>query len=197
VNKWLAAACAVAVLLGARHLATRPIRRAPGVLVAEEPRQVAAVSAPWDRQGYRISPLATFAMRGRVLHTERYRFDRAADLAPVDLALGWGPMSDQSVIDQLSIDQGARWYHWTYSHEPPIPPPEIVTHSANVHAIPADPRIAERLKSVRAGSVIELRGYLVQVDGSDGWHWVSSLSRDDTGDGSCEVLWVEQLSIVG
>ena len=34
----------------------------------------------------------------RVLGTERYRFDRASELSLVDLALGWGPMSDTRAL---------------------------------------------------------------------------------------------------
>ena len=40
-----------------------------------------------------------------------------------------------------------------------------------------------------------LRGQLVRADGQDGWHWISSLTRTDTGDGSCEVVWVETVGI--
>jgi hypothetical protein len=32
---------------------------------------------------------------------------------------------------------------------------------------------------------------LVEADGRDGWKWRSSLTRDDTGDGACELMWVE------
>jgi hypothetical protein len=32
------------------------------------------------------------------------------------------------------------------------------------------------------------------VDGDDGFTWSSSLSREDTGNGACELIWIEQLS---
>jgi hypothetical protein len=51
------------------------------------------------------------------------------------------------------------------------------------------------LKSVSADDVVSLWGYLVEVRGDDGWKWRSSLSRHDTGGGSCEVVWVERLEI--
>ena len=60
--------------------------------------------------------------------------------------------------------------------------------------IPANEAVAKRLLAVRTGQIIHLRGRLVRVDGKDGWHWVSSLSRTDTGDGSCEVVWVSGLT---
>ena len=41
---------------------------------------------------------------------------------------------------------------------------------------------------------IRLSGQLVRVDGDDGFTWSSSLSREDTGNGACELIWIEQLS---
>jgi hypothetical protein len=51
--------------------------------------------------------------------------------------------------------------------------------------------VARRLKDVRPGQVVRLRGYLVAVTADDGWQWRSSLSRTDTGSGACELFWVE------
>jgi hypothetical protein len=46
---------------------------------------------------------------------------------------------------------------------------------------------------VRAGSLVRFSGYLVKVEAPDGWAWVSSLTRDDTGAGACELVWVDDL----
>ena len=40
-----------------------------------------------------------------------------------------------------------------------------------------------------------MKGYLVKITKADGWHWISSLKRDDTGGGSCELFWVEEVSV--
>jgi hypothetical protein len=48
---------------------------------------------------------------------------------------------------------------------------------------------------VQAGDVVRLRGYLVRVTAEDGWSWLSSTSRSDTGDGSCEVMWIEGVEV--
>jgi hypothetical protein len=147
---------------------------------------------PWTFQEHRITPLARFELRARVLGTERYRFDRASRLSPVDFALGWGPMSDSRVLEAVSIRQGDRWYFWRSSHLP-IPAAEVIRHSGNMHMIPANGAVARRLLAVRTGQIVALRGQLIRADGKDGWHWVSSLSRTDTGEGSCEVIWVESV----
>lgn len=169
----------------------RPVPHPPGVLAPADPEQGPPdPPAPWTHRGHRITPLATFHVRARILSMERYRFDRGAELSPVDYALGWGPLSDSRVLADLTIRQGDRWYFWSASRLP-LPPSEVVSHSANMHLIPATPALANRLTAARVGQVAELSGSLVRVDGADGWHWVSSLTRSDTGDGSCEVFWVD------
>jgi hypothetical protein len=43
--------------------------------------------------------------------------------------------------------------------------------------------------------VVALTGYLVEVRGPDGFRWRSSLTREDTGNGACELVWVEKLDV--
>jgi hypothetical protein len=126
---------------------------------------------------------------------ERYRMGREADLSPVDFALGWGPMSDAAVIDRLSISQSGRWYHFRWEGSPPIEPSLMAKSSANTHLVPADDLVKKRLLNVSKGAVVKLSGYLINVRHSDGWTWRSSLSRDDTGGGSCELMWVTDVQV--
>ena len=52
-----------------------------------------------------------------------------------------------------------------------------------------------RLRRLRPGQVVTLTGYLVDVRGPGGFRWNTSLRRDDTGDGACELMWIERVSI--
>jgi hypothetical protein len=172
----------------------RPVTQPAGILAPQDPLQTAPESeAPWVFRKHRITPLARIELRARVLSTERYRFDRAADLSPVDFALGWGPMSDTRILESFSIQQRDRWYFWSAARMP-ISASDVISHSANMHMVPADPLVEKRMLAVKNGQILELRGMLIRADGLDGWHWVSSLTRTDTGDGSCEVVWVESVS---
>ncbi len=172
-------------------LPDRPVRYPPGVATPDEPLQDNLTMGPaWVRDEYTIVGIANFELEAKVLGKERYWLDREADLCPLDLALGWGPMSDQAVVDEIDIEQSGRWYRWT-SDTMPITAAQIVRHSANMHIIPADDTVFSAVKRVRVGELIGLRGFLVKVDAADGWSWRSSLTRTDTGDGSCEVMWVE------
>ncbi len=145
--------------------------------------------------GIEARALAQYAISGRVLSTARYRMDRESALAPFDFALGWGRMTEPAVLDRLDMSQSGRWYFWRYEGEPPLPPREIETSSANVHLIPADAAVVRALRQVSAGQQVALRGYLLELQDTDGWRWRSSVTREDTGDGSCELMYVQAVEI--
>jgi hypothetical protein len=172
--------------------------RPAGLLAADAPNQVdIAHGQSFAVKDFRITPLADFELTARVLSRADYRFDPEAPLSPTDLALGWGRMSDSAVLDRMQISQSGRWYTYRWGADgPPIPPAEIIRSSSNMHMIPADKTIAATLLRVRPGDVVHLRGELIQARRSDGSVWRSSLSRTDTGDGACEVVWVQSLDVL-
>jgi len=175
-----------------------PVTQPPGVLVATAPVQEAVASSHQPfRYGddFTLTPLARFDVQGRVLGRENYYLDTESALAPVDLALGWQRMSDTAVLEHIDIHQRNRFYYWRVEQFP-IPRQEIETQSANMHIIPANPSVARRLDKVRQGQVVRARGYLVEARRDDGWHWRSSLTREDTGGGACELIFVERLEIL-
>lgn len=194
MKRWLLIAL---IAYGAWHWwGGRGVEHAPGVLVTAEPEQTAiSFTRPqFQVKGYTLTALARFSLTARVLGTEHYSFDREADLVPVDLALGWGPMSDSSVLSKISISQSGRFYYW-HVNEFPIPRRDIEVNSANMHLIPATPAVERELKRAQVGNIVHLSGYLVEARASDGWRWVSSLTREDTGAGACELIWVEELEL--
>ncbi|OGX07217.1 MAG: hypothetical protein A2Y03_08580 [Omnitrophica WOR_2 bacterium GWF2_38_59] len=172
------------------------VENAPGVIITANPEQRLLLTREGFRHGdVSISLLAEFSLDAMVLSKQRYYFGRDAELAPYDLALGWGPMSNPEVIKDIRISQGNRWYTYRYKIPPPIPHREISYHSSNMHLVAATKEVAEEIKNVRWGDIIHMEGYLINITGDDGWYWNSSLSRSDTGDGACELIWVEKFSI--
>ncbi|MEO5701658.1 MAG: hypothetical protein ABIS17_07470 [Casimicrobiaceae bacterium] len=195
--KWLVLAAALA---GGWHWWTleRPVPRAAGAVAPAPPQQV-DLDPPdrFERNGFRFAGRARYEIVARVLRKEIYRFDGAAALAPVDLALGWGRMSDSAVLEQLAITQMGRFFYWR-PRDPrtfAVPADALVTEVGQVHAIPSDPAIEQRLRRLRPGELVVMRGYLVDVDGPAGFTWRTSLTRSDTGDGACEIMWIESLDV--
>lgn len=196
---WLIAA---ALLYGGwQWLDSRPRHWDPGVLAPDEPlqRDLAATGdgapAALRRGGFTATPRARLGGVVRVLSREDYRFDPLASAVPVDLAVGWGPMSDTRVIEALDIAQGARFYTWRHEREPPLPTRTIATHSANWHIVPGSAEVERQLERVRRGDLLDFEGLLVDLGRDDGGSARTSLRRDDSGAGACEIIWVERLSI--
>lgn len=162
-----------------------------GMPAAHDPVQTtSALPSAFQHGNYTVTPLAHYEIKAVVLSRERYRHDPGAKLSPVDLALGWGPVSVASVLNNLNISQSGRWYEYSWSSEPPLDPDSIIAHSANTHCIPANDDVRRRLLAVKRHDVVTLKGQLVEIAGPDGYRWRSSLSRTDTRGGACEVMWI-------
>lgn len=173
----------------------RTLTQPPGVLAPDEPLQDAAGGGSILQRGdIALTTRAHFALTARVLSRENYH-DADAGLAPLDLALGWGPMSDSSVLKDIRISQSGRFYWW-HVDAFPIPRRAIETHSANMHLIPADEDVRGALDRIRPGQLVRLEGFLVDAGGPNGWQWHTSMSRDDTGNGACELVYVERAETV-
>jgi hypothetical protein len=144
---------------------------------------------------YTIETAKPYQMQARVLGRKDYSSGREAELSPVDLALGWGPMMDPQNLSEIEISQSGRFYFWKVKQFP-IPRRAIEHNSANVHIVPANKRVARNLDQVERGDVLALSGQLINVSADDGWRWRTSLSFTDTGRGACELLWLEDLTVL-
>jgi hypothetical protein len=191
---WIVAAL---VAYAAWHLYShRDIKHATGVLAAAEPMQRDLDDAPAIARGdFTLRPRAAFSATVRILHREDYSLGELATLVPTDFAVGWGPMSDSAVLSQVEISQGNRFYFWR-TESWPVSRAEIESHSANWHVIAGSETVRATLGALRAGSVVELRGQLVDVEGREG-RMSTSLRRDDTGAGACEILLASSARIIG
>jgi hypothetical protein len=177
---------------GAWHWnANRPVHAPDGVLAADEPQQTNIADGEKLQMGrWTLTVRATYQLKARVLARESYHFDAMSDLVPEDLALGWAPMSDNSVLRTIDISQSNRFYYWRTSAATRLAHEIIVSHSANTHVIPQTPAIARVLARLRPGEVVTLSGELVDAVRNDG-RWIkTSLVRTDTGAGACEVMLV-------
>ena len=175
----------------------REVARPPGVLVAEEPRQL-NLDPPRliEHKGFTLATRARFDITARVLRKEIYRLDGGSGLAPVDLGVGWGPMSDTAMLDRIEFSQMGRFFYWApRGADFPLSPDAIVTHAAQMHMVPANDAIEGRLKKLRPGQLVTVGGWLVDIRGPGGFVWNTSLRRDDTGNGACEIVYVESLDV--
>jgi hypothetical protein len=177
-------------------VSSRPIERPPGAIAAADPLQSDLEAPQTITKGeFQVIGQARFSAEVRVLSRERYRLGALADVAPLDIAVGWGPMSDSKVLEYIDITQSGRFYFWHYDDEPPIPQNEIESHSANWHLVPANSTVWHKLSGLRVGNIVKLDGMLVNLKNPDTGTFATSLRRDDTGAGACEIIYVQSASV--
>ena len=140
-----------------------------------------------------------YEIEGVVVHTNRHHgFGMEDQLSPIDVALAWGDVAEYNDRIDFNWSQRGRFLYWNVKKASDL---ELVGDVASVtrqvsnnHLIPANPDIRSQIKRILPGDHIKLVGYLVDVDsfGKDGANfcWYSSTVRNDTGDGSCELIFV-------
>jgi hypothetical protein len=143
-------------------------------------------------------PAASYRIAARLVSKERYSTGWAGAIAPFDYALAWGRLSDPASDAYVSYRQNQRWYYYRYKQNSPFDAVYISAHSSNHHILPATSNLRAALKQARKGDLMELEGYLVNLRGLYNgrlYTWRTSLSRADTGGGSCELFYLTRLRI--
>ena len=112
----------------------------------------------------------------------------------MDLVLAWGSLNQKEAVEGVRYRQSGRWYYYNLKDNAPVTLGYIGNHSANTHIIPVDRIVEKQLKKIRKNDHVVLSGYLANVHFSSGV-WKTSTTRTDTGNGSCEIFYVESVEI--
>ena len=175
------------------------ILQPPGILATEDPLITVPPGSliPWQRDNYTITPLKEYHVQARVLSKQHYLMGKETDLSYYDLVLGWKEMSDTKVLDSLEISQSYRWYEVRgKSNEILVNPSLIQFESGNMHIIADNKEVLRTIKKIKVGNVIILDGYLVGIQGPDGWRWTSSVESSSNGSHGCKVIWVNNVVVL-
>jgi hypothetical protein len=145
---------------------------------------------------FTIKPVARYRASVMLADREYYSYGWSAKIAPIDLAIVWGKLAEPDYGKYITYSQSDRWYFFEYKPESPFDSSYIIKHSANNHIIPATENVHKAVKSIKEKQKIILEGFLVNITGSykgqKVW-WNSSLSRNDTGEASCELFYVNKV----
>ncbi|MDV3429118.1 MAG: hypothetical protein LIR50_19170 [Bacillota bacterium] len=136
---------------------------------------------------------AEYKVYALVVSKKSYGKFSDGDIAPIDLALAWGKLTDVSYLKNISFFQSSRWYYYRYDGKSDIDLSYIASHSSNNHIIPKNKNILNILKKVKVKDKVILEGYLVDIYKGNNYTWKTSLKRSDTGGGSCEVFYTERV----
>lgn len=179
-----------------------PIDAQSNISIQNEPLQIAInpKRIPFKFGNYTITPVATFQLQARVLSNTRYYLNLTnflggemdAAIFPIDLALGWRAWDNPRIREQIDVSQSNRFYFW-HMDRLVLPLKEVSNTSSNMHIIPSSRRLFNVIYMLKRGDLVTMRGYLVNVTGDARKVWNTSLSRNDTGAGACEIFLVEEI----
>ena len=145
-----------------------------------------------------IIPVAGYQISGVVVSKEFYSNDWESKISPMDLTIVWGKLAEPDFDRYITYSQRNRWYFYTYKSGSPFDNSFVVSHSGNNHIIPADENINEAIKTIKEKDKVVLVGFLVNLKGTYKGQtvtWNTSLTRTDTGNGSCELFYVSKVRI--
>jgi hypothetical protein len=174
-----------------------------------EPTQVAGRRAPFgvSRGGvdYTVSPLYTYELRGMVVSrhdtsvwwnpTHRNWWKDHLNVA--DLCIVWGDNLKSGIYRELSYTSGS-FTCYVATKDSQTWSRFDSTGLSNNHLLTASPATAKLLRSVRPGDQVVVKGWLAEYahDAGMPFRRGTSVRRDDTGNGACETIWVEEAAVL-
>jgi hypothetical protein len=153
---------------------------------------------------YQFTPLYTYELYGLIVsdHDSKSFMDISHSSDPGntrDICVVWGENISNGAYKKVRYHSGdfTCFYEWSGEANPQF----SNEHIANNHIIPATDEIAKMLTEAEIGDEIHLKGtlanYLVQDKNKQTlFTRNSSTSRTDTGNGACEIMYVDTFQII-
>jgi len=173
--------------------------------IQSEPRQTPADKAPFDvvygGVEYRVEPEFVYDITGMIVsyrhHDNNSRMHRLANdhLNMLDVCVVWGDNTVSAELDKLkfwsgiftcNVQTGNRQAWDSF----------VMRQLSNNHLLSADEYIRDRVKDIRIGDQIRVRGYLAGYASAGIGKRGTSTTRTDTGDGACETIFVEHFDLL-
>lgn len=172
------------------------------ISIFSDPLQSAApdTTIPMIRKGkerYTLLPQARYQLNGQVVSYRRYYHGYMHYLSPWDYATLWG--NTDQYLPYLKFNQVVRFCLFNTRHPEKVDFVYVQRHMANNHLIPSNQNIRKALGKVKKSDLVRIDGFLVNVIGVDKKNlvsrWNSSTTREDTGNGACEIIYVTRLRL--
>ncbi len=169
-------------------------------LAVEAPTQEALVGTPGTLalpQGVSgtVTPRARYSHKAWVVAVDAPD-DAFKELMPIDLSLAWGPVADRAVLTTMRFHLKRRYISVRWSGALKMDERAVMQHISNHHFVPASASALKDLMIARPGDLVAFEGYLVDVTTASGKTSRPSLSRRDTGNGACEIVWIDAVTVM-
>ncbi len=173
--------------------------------LAADPAQAPTSRAPfttrWDGIDYTVEPVFEYDLYGLVVsyrqHGEGSRMHRLArdHLNMADVCVVWGDNATSEYLGDLDFWNGVFTCNVHTSSRAAWESFDM-TEMSNNHLISDDPAIRERVADVAIGDQVHIRGVLASYGAIGGGRRGTSTTREDTGDGACEVIFVDTFEVI-
>ncbi|MGR8935378.1 MAG: hypothetical protein ACU837_13455 [Gammaproteobacteria bacterium] len=172
------------------------------------PRQTPATVEPFEvrvnEQNYSIYPLFDYELDGVVisLHdadafSDIWHHKRWQDFLNLrDLCVIWGTNVASGVYRNMEFNNDS-WTCWASWPDKATGDTFKMNALSNNHLLTASEAVAAALMAAESGDHIRLKGVLAQyANKGNGFRRGTSITRDDTGNGACETIFLHDFTIL-
>lgn len=145
-----------------------------------------------------VQPLYEYRITGMVVSRRfsKNLAERRSDyLNMMDVGMIWGQNLEAEIYQNVKFHNNGVRLHWQWKDRA-TGGRLRGTQLSNNHLLCTDPELKQRIRALNRGDVIRLKGCLASYTGLGGGVRGSSVTRTDTGDGSCETVWVDELTVL-
>lgn len=144
-----------------------------------------------------LVPKARYEMVGKVCSRNNYTHGWLKDVAPFDLCVMWGRLATENLSGKVKFWQDdMRFSQFYVMPGSPFDVGYVYSHFSNNHVICHDETLCKAVSRIDKGDIVRVTGYLIYMQGTykgNEVNWNSSLSRNDTGNGACEIIYLSSL----
>jgi len=171
----------------------------------DAPQQHTAGKAPFtvtrNDVDYRITPRYRYDLNGLVVsyahHNGNYSLHRLWNdhINVTDVCVVWSDNVNGSDLNRIDFWNGKFTCDYRTSDDGVWKRfrKDLIS---NNHLLTVDDRVRDRIRDVRIGDQVRIRGWLVDYTNDTGGTRRTSTTRRDTGNGACEVIYVEEFRIL-
>lgn len=174
---------------------TFPVDRGPGVMVKNAPDiERLTWQEPFTFKGTTVTPKKVIEGEVLIIKRKRYFFDSITKYAPADAMVGWNQLSDERNLDYIFYSLKNRSFKLDLTR-PPLPLNTIYAESDLWHLIPSTSDIGEKIKTLRDGHIMYVKGLIVDMETEDEMILRSETELTSTRNSDGMAIWIEELRI--
>lgn len=163
--------------------------------------QAGAFDFSYQGTTFNVIPQADYELWGLVVtHNniggimDAYHTKKSVDLK--DICVVFGNNAKTGVYEKGKYKSGSWTCYWQFADADSWSR-FSESQIANNHLITSDKTIQNQIRHLKVGDQVHLKGNLVNYNNSEtGWERKTSLTRKDTGNHACEVVFVKELNVL-